>query len=134
MAISVELFNLSVGNTQIGFAPGDVQFGDAENLTPAKNLVTAIITIPLRRRRLTLNARGVSESVLSTIQSAREASINRLVTATSYSGIGGQNLNVGGIAVTNAHLLDFQPGAPIYVEGTGLLEQVSLVYDSLTWE
>ena len=134
MAISVELFNLSVGNTQIGFAPGDVQFGDAENLTPAKNLVTAIITIPLRRRRLTLNARGVSESVLSTIQSAREASINRLVTATSYSGIGGQNLNVGGIAVTNAHLLDFQPGTPIYVEGTGLLEQVSLVYDSLTWE
>lgn len=132
MAISVELFNLSIGSTSIGFAPGDVQFGDAENLTPAKNLVTAIITLPLRRRRLTLNARGVSANVLGTIASAREASISRLITATSPSG--GVNLNVGGVTVTNAHLIDYQPGAPIYIQGTGLLEQVSITYDSLDWE
>lgn len=134
MALSVDLFNLTIGGTAIGFAPGDVQFGDAENLTPAKNLKTAIITLPLRRRRLTLNARGVSENVLASITSAREASINRLVSASTYPVPGGQTLNVGGVAVTNAHLLDYQPGAPIYIEGLGLLEQVSIIYDSLDWE
>lgn len=132
MALSVELFNLTIGGVGMGFAPGDVQFGDAENLSPAKNLRTAIITIPLRRRRLTLNARGVSENVLASIASDREASVNRIVTAAGQ--LSGQNINVGGVTVTNALLLDYQPGAPIYIEGTGLLEQVSVIYDSMDWE
>ena len=126
MPVSVKLFQLD----GIAYASGDIQLGEAETLSPPVNTGTAILSIPLRRRRLTLNARGVVETVVSGLDSARTTSIVGLAGGNPQ----GETIELSpGVSVTNAMLLDFQPGAPIDVEGNKIMEQVTLIYDSVDW-
>jgi hypothetical protein len=125
MPISVKLFELD----GIAYASGDVQIGEAENLAPPVNTGTIILTVPLRRRRLTLNARGITEALIQGLDAQRTASINSILGGSPT----GDPIELPGTTITNALLLDYQPGAPIYVESIPLLEQVQLVYDSMDW-
>ena len=125
MPISVKLFELD----GIAYASGDVQIGEAENLAPPINTGKTILTVPLRRRRLTLNARGITETKVQGLDAARSNS----VTAILGGSPSGDEIPLPGLTITNALLLDYQPGAPIYVDDTPILEQVQLVYDSMDW-
>lgn len=125
MPISVKLFELD----GIAYAAGDIQVGEAENLAPPVNTGRTILTVPLRRRRITLNARGITESVVQGLDGQRVASVNAILGGSPS----GDPIDLPGVTVTNTLLLDYQPGAPIYVESIPLLEQVQLIYDSMDW-
>lgn len=125
MAISVNLFELD----GIAYSSADVQFGDAETLAPPVNTRSVILTVPLRRRRLTLNARGVTEAKFTSVDSQRSSSVSSILGGSPV----GENIVVGAFTVENALLLDYQPGAPITIESVVLLESVSLIYDSMSW-
>ena len=125
MPISVKLFELD----GIAYAAGDVQIGEAENLAPPINTGTTILTVPLRRRRLTLNARGLTDTKVEGLDSQRASSVTAILSGSPQ----GDPIELPGLSITNALLLDYQPGAPIYVDDTPLLEQVQLTYDSMDW-
>ena len=125
MAISVNLFALD----GIAYSSADVQFGEAETLSPPVNTGSVILTVPLRRRRLTLNARGVTEAKFTSVDSQRTSSVSAILGGTPS----GSEIEVGAFTIENALLLDYQPGAPITIESVVLLESVSLIYDSMSW-
>lgn len=126
MSISVKLFQYN----GIAYASGDVQISEAENLSPGVNTGEIVLPVPLKRRRLQLNARGITEGKVSSLDSDREASILNIL---GGSPSGADITIVNGVTIQQAKFMDYQPGAPIKIGGIGLLEQVSFIYDSMVW-
>lgn len=126
MALSVKLFAVD----GVAYAGGDVQIGEAESLSVPINNGVTILTVPVRRRRLTLNARGMTENQATTLQATRDGNIASLVTNTAPTTA---TIAVGPFDYTRMYLADYQPSGPIEIESNSLFESLSLVYDSLDW-
>lgn len=125
MTVDVNFFTLD----GIAYAPGDVSFGDAETLSPPVNTGTVVLTIPLRRRSLTLNARGVTENTANGIDGQRDAAVSGLAGGNPS----GTDIKIGPLTLADSLLLDYSISAPIIIAGKSILETMSLTYQAATF-
>lgn len=125
MAVDVNFFT----RDGIAFAPGDVSFGDAETLSPPVNTGTVVLSIPLRRRSVTLNARGVTSDKAGQLDGVRDNAVRSL----AAGDITGSDITIGPVTLSGALLLDYSITAPITVAGKELLETMSLTYQAATF-
>ena len=131
MPITVSLFQYTVGGSTFAFDTGDISFGDAVTKQVQKNIGTDILEITLRKRQVTLTARGVNAAQLAAIYLERDNNVTTLVNATST--VAGTDILVGADTIYSALLLDVQSGPPITVAGVPIVEQVQMRFDSTVY-
>lgn len=128
MPIDVALYTKTIGGKQFAFDTGDISFGDAETKDVVKNVGTDILSFSLRKREVTFTIRGANASDLTALFTARDNSINQIVSATEP--LTGEDIAIGADTIFSALLVDVQAGPPIKIGDTFLVEETSVVFRS----
>lgn len=131
MPIQVNLFSLVIGSITLAFAQGDISFGEVETLDVPVNVGVDILSVPLRKRQLTLTARGVNANALASLFQERENVVETLLNATAP--VTGDNIVIGPDTLYSMLLSDVQiTEAPIQV-GSNSTTTVQIVYNSTVY-
>ncbi len=110
------------------FDTDDISFGEVESIEVPVNGGASgdITTIPLRKRQVTLTARGATEDDVRRLEALRGDNVTALLAKQDV----GIDLDFGGFPIPKAYLADVTPGGFRKVNGKVVYDSIELLVNA----
>lgn len=115
--------------SEFAFERGNISFGEAQSEEIPLNYGGNIERVNIRRRQLQLTVIGALDTDVVALENKRQENVRAMINREDI----GVTVSVAGITMEKMYLANVEPSGTIRVEGTEILEQMTLTYNARRW-